>query len=101
MQLLSAYFDDYTPSDLFANGTVKLDYVGRRLTVDVPMNANLGERNIVGEGGSRMLAEEEGGAFGITIELDGSNQEESDAASVTMKGVASATMAAIAAVGIV
>ena len=101
MQLLSAYFDDYTPSDLFANGTVKLDYVGRRLTVDVPMNANLGGRNIVGEGGSRMLAEEEGGGFGITIELDGSNQKESDAASVTMKGVASATMAAIAAVGIV
>jgi len=38
MQLLSAYFDLDNPDNLFANGTVKLDYIGRRLSVDVPLN---------------------------------------------------------------
>ena len=72
MQLLSAYFDvesnPYGPiDDLFANGTVKLDYVGRRLSVDVPINVNMKNGN-VGVGSERRL-EENNGDFGITVEL--------------------------------
>ena len=41
MQLVSSYFDSESPSDLFANGTVKLDYVGRRLHIDVPLTVKM------------------------------------------------------------
>jgi hypothetical protein len=74
MQLLSAYFDDYTPSDLFANGTVKLDYVGRRLSVDVPitipMQSSEGDRNLLEEGGS---------SFGFSVELSANAVDDSSA----------------------
>merc|ERR1711992_413896 len=78
MQLLSAYFDDYTPSDLYCNGTVKLDYVGgltRRLSIDVPVSIKLG-------GGDRKLEEESGSSFGINVELEGNAAGESGSLSV-------------------
>jgi len=70
MQLLSTYFDEEEPSDLFANGTVKLDYVGRRLSVDVPLNqVKLGSRGHDGVEDARALMEEGGPSFGLNVEL--------------------------------
>jgi len=75
MQLLSTYFDLDDPANLFANGTVKLDYVGRRLSVDVPLKNILQyNKDDSVEGGGRMLAGN-GGSFGINVEL---TSEESD-----------------------
>jgi len=96
MQLLSAYFDLDDPADLFANGTLKLDYVGRRLTVDVPVNLRVGERDLAAEG--RALAEgidEAGATFGLEVGLSGSG--ESEASALSMGGLFSAGMAFLAA----
>lgn len=103
MQLLSAYFDDDVPSDLFANGTVKLDYVGRRLSVDVPMNVAFnGARNGIDRnvGAARMLEEQDGG-FGINVAVESSVDKESDATSISAGGLFSAAVAAFVATGIV
>ena len=47
MQLLAAYFDSESPNNIFASGTVKLDYighVGRRL-LDVPIQIPMANKN--------------------------------------------------------
>lgn len=96
LQLLSAYFDLDDPADLFANGTLKLDYVGRRLTVDVPVNLRVGESALAAEG--RALAEsneEAGTSFGLEVSLSGSG--ESDASALSMGGLFSAGLAFLAA----
>jgi len=86
LQLLSAYFDDYTPSDLFANGTVKLDYVGRRLSIDVPVSIPM-------TAGDRKLAEEDGASFGVNVEL---SAEAADSASISVGSLFSTAMAFLA-----
>ena len=72
IQLLPAYFDEDDPVDAFGFGPIKLDYVGRRLSVDVPMKL----RSAGAEASdSRMLAEGEGDAsFGIEVELSGEEE---------------------------
>ena len=116
MQLLSAYFELNDPAQLFANGTVKLDYVGRRLSVDVPLNLRYssGDSNDnalnVGEAGElavdaaagRVLADnDEGPSFGIEVGLSGSDGSEdgSDAytSALSMGGLFSAGMMFLAA----
>ena len=94
MQLLSAYFDLDDPADLFANGTVKLDYVGRRLTVDVPVSLRYSD-SVVPEAG-RALAEEGGASFGLEVGLSG-EAGESDATALSMGALFSAGMAFFAA----
>ena len=77
MQLLSTYFDLDNPADLFANGTVKLDYVGRRLSVDVPLKIQYNNKDDADEGTERrMLAENGGESFGLNVEI--TSGEESD-----------------------
>ena len=91
MQLLSAYFDSTNPAALFANGTVKLDYVGRRLSVDVPLNLYHGDSTEVtaaaaatGAAG-RVLAEEDTEpSFGIEVGLSGEDASQSDASTSTL-----------------
>jgi len=84
MQLLSSYFDLDNPANLFANGTVKLDYVGRRLSVDVPLNIQYNKDDSV-EGGDRMLAGEDGQSFGMNIEV--SSEESDENTGFTTKGL--------------
>ena len=89
MQLLSSYYDLDDPADLFANGTVKLDYVGRRLSVDVPVNLRVGgDSNLATEG--RALAERDGGAFAINVEL--SSTDESTSTAFSMEGLFASAM---------
>jgi len=95
MQLLSAYFDLDDPADLFANGTLKLDYVGRRLTVDVPVNLRVGESALAAEGRALAESNEEGASFGLEVSLSGSG--ESDASALSMGGLFSAGLAFLAA----
>jgi len=88
MQLLSAYFDNDDPHDLFAEGTVKLDYVGRRLSVDVPVNLKYNHASVEGD---RMLAEEGDASFGLEVSLSGDEKESSgikSAATVLTAGAA-------------
>jgi len=97
MQLVSVWFDLEEPADLFANGTVKLDYVGRRLSVDVPMNVRTG--SVIGSNaeGARALAEE-GNAFAIDVSIEGTPEVgESDATVLSAGGLFSAAMAFLAA----
>lgn len=68
MQLLASYFTENEPADLFANGTVKLDYVGRRLTIDVPLN-NLKISSRPEQGDARSLVESGSPSFGLEVEL--------------------------------
>ena len=99
MQLVSVWFDLDEPDDLFANGTVKLDYVGRRLSVDVPVSLRYGKAASNAVGAARDLAEEEGGpSFGIevSIEGNGASMGESDAAGLSIGGLFSAGMAFLA-----
>jgi len=95
MQLLSAYFDLDDPADLFANGTVKLDYVGRRLTVDVPVSLRYSDSVATDQAG-RALAEEDGASFGLEVGLSG-EAGESDATALSMGALFSAGMAFFAA----
>jgi hypothetical protein len=96
MQLLSAYFDLENPAALFANGTVKLDYVGRRLSVDVPVNLRYNSDGAVVAEAGRALAEEEGGSsFGLEVSLSGETGE-SDASALSMGALFSAGMAFLA-----
>merc|ERR1712050_521457 len=74
MQLLASYFVDVQPSDLFANGTVKLDYVGRRLTIDVPLN-NLKLSSHSEEEDARSLVESGAPSFGLEVELAANDVE--------------------------
>ena len=113
MQLLSAYFDltepATDPAALFANGTVKLDYVGRRLSVDVPLNLRYGDSNGALKGAavdvaaaSRVLAEEDGGpSFGLEVGLSGGDGGQSDASTsaLSMGGLFSTGMAFLAGAG--
>lgn len=80
VQLIALYFDEYDPSDLFVNGTVKLDYVGdRRLSVDVPLNLRPSKHGI---DESRMLTEETAASsFGLEVALQNSEDVESSASS--------------------
>merc|ERR1712038_1676254 len=95
MQLLSAYFDLDDPADLFANGTLKLDYVGRRLTVDVPVNLRVGERDLAGEGRALAEVDEAGATFGLEVGLSATGG--SEASALSMGGLFSAGMAFLAA----
>jgi len=95
MQLLSAYFDLDDPADLFANGTLKVDYVGRRLTVDVPVNLRVGDNALSAEGRALAEADEDGAPFGIEVSLSGGG--ESDAFALSMGGLFSAAVAFLAA----
>jgi len=100
MQLVSVWFDLENPDDLFANGTVKLDYVGRRLSVDVPVSIRAGNAVSNAVGGARDLAEEEAGSsFGIEISIEGNGAAmgKSDAAALSVGGLFSAAMAFFAA----
>ena len=101
MQLLSAYFDSTEPDDLFANGTVKLDYVGRRLSVDVPLNLRYSSGdNTAVEAGRALAEEDEGSSFGIEVGLSGDdgNASKSDASTFifSIGGLFSASMAFLA-----
>ena len=101
MQLLSAYFDEEDPLDLFALGTVKLDYVGRRLSVDVPMKLRSGEAAAAAID-NRVLAESEGDAsFGIEVELSGEERESESSGIVTAAGGVLTAGAAVLAAGLV
>ena len=100
MQLLSAYFDSTEPDALFANGTVKLDYVGRRLSVDVPVSIRYDGDGAVTEeaaaSAGRVLAEgDEGPSFGIEVGLSGDDGSASDASLslLSIGGLFSAGMA--------
>jgi len=95
MQLLSAYFDLDDPADLFANGTVKLDYVGRRLSVDVPVSLRYNSDGAVGAEAGRALAEEGGASFGLEVGLSGETGE-SAASALSMGALFSAGMAFLA-----
>lgn len=70
MQLHSGYFDSGDPVDLVANGTVKLDYVGRRLSVDVPMHMRRDDIPHEGVEEDRSLTEEwKEASFAIDIAI--------------------------------
>lgn len=94
MQLLASYFDQDDPSDLFANGTVKLDYVGRRLTVDVPLNQlRFGSRRHEEEKQyGRSLVETNNPSFSLDIEL----ATEEQSGSLTQNYIQEAFMSIIA-----
>ena len=102
MQLLSAYFDLDDPAELFANGTVKLDYVGRRLSVDVPVSLRYSHDDSSAglAGADRILAEEDREpSFGIEVGLSGGDGSASDASTSALStgGLFSAGMAFLAA----
>jgi len=70
MQLISAYFENDDPLDLFANGTVKLDYVGRGRYLSVDVQANyMANPNTVNK--NRVLEgdDEKSPSFGLEIEV--------------------------------
>lgn len=93
MQLVSVWFDLENPDDLFANGTVKLDYVGRRLSVDVPITIRAGNVADNAVGAARDL-QERGSSFGIEVSIEGNGASmESDAAVLSVGGLFSAAMA--------
>ena len=70
MQLLSSYFDLDDSGNLVANGTVKLDYVGRHLSVDVPMHMRRDDIPHEGVEEDRSLTEKEKEAsFAIDIAI--------------------------------
>jgi len=97
MQLVSVWFDLDDPADLFANGTVKLDYVGRRLSVDVPLNVRSSFANV--EGG-RSLAEEDS-QFGIEVQIESNSDGESAAVLSTGELLSAGGAAALLAAGLV
>jgi len=98
MQLLSSYFDLDNPVDLFANGTVKLDYVGRRLSVNVPVtlprsyggtNSNGGSKEVAAA--DRVLADKDP-SFGIEIATSVGDGSRSDASILSVGGLFSVGM---------
>jgi len=90
MQLISAYFDETDPDDLTVSGVAKLDYVGRRLSVDLPINLRFDNPQVDG----RKLEEEIDGGFGLNVQL--ASGAGSDASALSMGGVLSAAMAFLA-----
>ena len=79
---------------------MKLDYVGRRLSVDVPVTLRYGDKNAGLTGAGRILAEEDiEPSFGIEVGLSGGDGSVSDASTSALStgGLFSAGMAFLAA----
>lgn len=89
MQLLAAYFDDDTPSDLFVNGTIRLDYVGRRLTMDVPLSLRFDNPKNEANAGRILAAEDDTSAFGLNVKLASSEDIASTASGVSVFSIGS------------
>jgi len=96
IQLLASYFTEDEPKSLQVNGTVKLDYVGRRrhLSVDVPVSLKVGNGDQGGVDRSlQAAAEDDGGnSFSKTIELASSTE---DSGTGTGTGTSSFTLGGI------
>lgn len=99
MQLLAIYFEDEDPSNLDVEGTVKLDYVGRRLSVDVPVSVSLkssGARSAAvaaAEGGRKL--EESGSSFAMEVKIT-SAEDESGSSALSVASMMSTAVAFLA-----
>ena len=106
IQLLASYFTEDEPKPLQVEGTVKLDYVGRRrhLSVDVPVSLKVGNGNH--GGGDRNLQataeDDSSNAFSKTIELASSTEDSgtgrtgTSTSSFTLGGIFSTAIAFLA-----
>jgi len=96
LQLIAGfYIEDQiaaSASTLDINGVVKLDYLGRRLSVDVPITAKLNKE--VDASASRKLAENGGTGFETKINIEATNEDGMSSGSSTP---AFATLGAVAA----